>query len=249
MTTHPPAHWPRGTKTPEKSHDIGRQKKACPPSGHGPLAAYAAAWGSLVSACPHAVAGWDLGCCRAWSTRWIPLFFSSLLPPPPASDDSSKRWCARAGVARWRIRGKATNKPGLVDEVSMTHKPLRLSIYIAPSSIDLRPGLLEPQTTPPKRSMALVAPDPRASLSLTESNRQTAVYLQATRTRSRGVSDHGDDGVIPEIDGQSLSPRLSARSIDVEKKWTAWLCVLASFLFLAPSYGKDSRFWGTPACS
>jgi len=100
---------------------------------------------------------------------------------------------------------------------------------------------LASQTPPTTRSMEAVAQDPHASLCLTESSRQAAIRLQATRTKSREGSEHGgDDGAIPEVDRQSLSTvRSSAGSVDIEKKFTSWLCVLSAFLFLAPSYGEN----------
>lgn len=81
--------------------------------------------------------------------------------------------------------------------------------------------------------MALSAPDLRPTLSLNESIQDNPVHLQPTRTKSHEPSIHD----VAAVDGAALS-HTSTTSVDVEKKWSAWLCVLSSFLFLMPSYGK-----------
>ncbi|KAH7230390.1 riboflavin transporter MCH5 [Fusarium solani] len=60
--------------------------------------------------------------------------------------------------------------------------------------------------------------------------------LEASQSRS-WVAPNGSPAIAGSETNDDSRPRRPANSVDNERKWKAWLCVLGSFLFMIPSYG------------
>lgn len=60
-------------------------------------------------------------------------------------------------------------------------------------------------------------------------------------TRISRVSSLAQDAGLPSTYAMAVSR--PTQSVQVERRWTAWLCVLGSFLFLLPTYGMLSSVY------